>query len=259
MVQRNGKRFQSVHRQSSPKDQAVVDHVYLVEIVARKVKKTLPSHAEVDDLVSAGIVGLMDAVVKFDSSRDASFKTYASVRIHGAIMDELRRLDLLPRSMRAKGRHLRQVISILQQQLQREPTEAEVATAAYKDVQDVRKTLQGIVAGSANAFVSMDAENSELPKTLSDENINVEHTGPYVPGALGRLMSADTRAELVRAISTLDDLSAAITREFYFEEKSLADIALAHKLSEEKVRRLLHIAHGMLRQMLRSQGFDEAG
>jgi len=259
MAHRNSKRLQSAHRPSSPKDQAVVDHVYLVEMVARKVARTLPRHAEVDDLVSAGIVGLMDAVAKFDSSRDASFKTYASVRIHGAIMDELRELDLLPRSMRAKGRQLRQVISALQEKLHREPTEAEVATAAYEDVQDVRKAMQSMVSGSANAFVSMDADNSELPKTLSDETINVEQTGSYVPAALGRLMSADTRAELASAINTLDDLSAAITREFYFEEKSLADIAQAHKLSEQKVRRLLDLAYGKMRKMLRSQGFDESG
>ena len=159
----------------------------------------------------------------------------------------------------AKGRQLRQVVAALQQQLQREPSEAEVAAAAHADLNEVRDILQAMVAGSTGAFVSIEPEDAEAPKFLSDDTVNGEQTGIYVPAALGLMLNADGHAELVAAIDSLDVLSADILKEYYFEEKSLTDIAAARNLKEEKVKRLLDLAYAKLRKFLRDHGFEEAG
>jgi RNA polymerase sigma factor for flagellar operon FliA len=98
-----------------------------VRFIASRIQKRLPANIEYDDLVSAGMLGLMDAIQKYDPSRDNQFKTYAEFRIHGAILDELREQDWIPRSVRDKAKIYDRVLTQLETELQRKPTDREIA------------------------------------------------------------------------------------------------------------------------------------
>src|SRR5438874_1206441 len=107
------------------KDKLIMEYAPLIRFIAQKIAVRLPSNIEFDDLVSSGVIGLMDAIDKYDPTRDNKFKTYAEFRIRGAILDELRAQDWVPRSVREKAKQLERVHSRLEQRLGRSPNEDE--------------------------------------------------------------------------------------------------------------------------------------
>jgi RNA polymerase sigma factor for flagellar operon FliA len=111
----------------SKHEKLVLEYRPLVRFIASRIQKRLPANIEYDDLVSAGMLGLMDAIQKYDPSRDNQFKTYAEFRIHGAILDELREQDWIPRSVRDKAKIYDRVLTQLETELQRKPTDREIA------------------------------------------------------------------------------------------------------------------------------------
>src|SRR6185503_17164144 len=113
------------------KDKLILEYAPLIKFIAQKIAVRLPSNIEFDDLVSSGVIGLMDAIDKYDPSRDNKFKTYAEFRIRGAILDELRAQDWVPRSVREKAKQLERAHVRLEQALGRVPTEDEL-TAELK-------------------------------------------------------------------------------------------------------------------------------
>src|SRR6516165_6787735 len=108
------------------KDKLIMEYAPLIKFIAQKIAVRLPSNIEFDDLVSSGVIGLMDAIDKYDPTRDNKFKTYAEFRIRGAILDELRAQDWVPRSVREKAKQLEKAHVRLEQQLGRMPTEDEI-------------------------------------------------------------------------------------------------------------------------------------
>src|ERR1700685_4358810 len=108
------------------KDKLILEYAPLIKFIAQKIAVRLPSNIEFDDLVSSGVIGLMDAIDKYDPSRDNKFKTYAEFRIRGAILDELRAQDWVPRSVREKAKALERVYSRIEQQKGRQATDEEV-------------------------------------------------------------------------------------------------------------------------------------
>src|ERR1700683_1272200 len=112
---------------SQQKDKLILEYAPLIKFIAQKIAVRLPSNIELDDLISSGVIGLMDAIEKYDPSRDNKFKTYAEFRIRGAILDELRAQDWVPRSVRDKAKLLDRTYSSLEQLMGRTPTDEEVA------------------------------------------------------------------------------------------------------------------------------------
>src|ERR1044071_1154058 len=108
------------------KDKLILEYAPLIKFIAQKIAVRLPSNIELDDLISSGVIGLMDAIEKYDPTRDNKFKTYAEFRIRGAILDELRAQDWVPRSIREKAKQLERTHVRLEQKLGRVPTEDEV-------------------------------------------------------------------------------------------------------------------------------------
>lgn len=108
------------------KDEIIIEYAPLVKYIAQKIASRLPSNVELDDLVSCGVIGLMDAIEKFDPGRDNKFKTYAEFRIRGAILDELRAQDWVPRSIREKAKIVERAYSKLESQLGRPATDEEM-------------------------------------------------------------------------------------------------------------------------------------
>jgi RNA polymerase sigma factor for flagellar operon FliA len=109
------------------RDRLLLEHLPTVRYLARRIHERLPQHVELDDLISAGVVGLIDAFSKFDHGKKVQFKSYAQFRIRGAILDSLRTLDWSPRELRRKGRAVEEAIRATTQRLSRAPTEPEVA------------------------------------------------------------------------------------------------------------------------------------
>src|SRR6478735_28889 len=111
------------------KDKLILEYAPLIKFIAQKIAVRLPSNIELDDLISSGVIGLMDAIDKYDPTRDNKFKTYAEFRIRGAILDELRAQDWVPRSVRDKAKLLDRTMISLESDLGRTPTDEEVAKA----------------------------------------------------------------------------------------------------------------------------------
>src|SRR5579872_6599104 len=109
------------------KEKLILEYAPLIKFIAQKIAVRLPSNIELDDLISSGVIGLMDAIEKYDPSRDNKFKTYAEFRIRGAILDELRAQDWVPRSVRDKAKLLDRTYSSLEQAMGRSPSDEEVA------------------------------------------------------------------------------------------------------------------------------------
>src|SRR6202171_2378333 len=112
---------------ATERDLVLMEHLPTVRYLARRIHERLPQHVELDDLVSAGVVGLIDAFSKFDHTKKVQFKSYAQFRIRGAILDSLRTLDWSPRDLRRKGRAVEEAIRTLTGQLMRSPTDIEIA------------------------------------------------------------------------------------------------------------------------------------
>src|SRR5688572_2087246 len=128
------------------RERLILNYSPLVKFVAGRVGASLPPSVDHNDLVSYGIFGLMDAIERFDLDRDVKFETFAIPRIRGAILDELRALDWVPRSVRQKGRELERAMSKLQSDLRRDPTEEELAAELGIDVDEMRDRLDTTVA-----------------------------------------------------------------------------------------------------------------
>src|SRR5262249_23658169 len=113
----------------TPDEESILlEHLPVVRFLARRIHERLPQHVDMEDLVSAGVVGLMDAFAKFDPEKKVQFRSYAQFRIRGAIIDSLRTLDWSPRELRRKGRAVEEAIRVLTSRLGRAPAEAEIAT-----------------------------------------------------------------------------------------------------------------------------------
>jgi RNA polymerase sigma factor for flagellar operon FliA len=112
---------------SQVREQMILEHEPLVRFVVNRLAVRLPNHIDLDDLYSTGVIGLMDAIEKFDPGKGCKFKTYAEFRVKGAVLDQLRSLDWVPRSVRQKGRKLEQAYAEVEQRLGRAASEDEVA------------------------------------------------------------------------------------------------------------------------------------
>src|ERR1043165_10048306 len=123
------KKYKEEPKQISPeqKDALIMEYAPLIRFIAQKIAVRLPSHIELDDLISSGVIGLMDAIEKYDPRRDNKFKTYAEFRIRGAILDELRAKDWVPRSVREKAKMLARAVAKIEQTLGRAATDEEVS------------------------------------------------------------------------------------------------------------------------------------
>jgi RNA polymerase sigma factor for flagellar operon FliA len=200
---------------------------------------------EVDDLVSAGTLGLVQALESFDLSRGLAFSTYAMRRIRGAILDELRSRDWVPRSVRAKGRQMAAVVAQLESRLGRAPEPQEVAGALSLDMETYwrwREEVDGAVLVSLDGSVSLDhAESATLEETLTD-------ISAAVPGEmLGR---EETVATLRHAIGLLPPKERTVLALYYYEELNLRQIAEVLHVTESRVSQIRTQALKRLRSRL---------
>ncbi len=217
----------------------------LVHHVARQVAARVSDVVEVDDLVSAGTLGLVQALESFDLSRGLAFSTFAMRRIRGSILDELRSRDWVPRSVRAKGRQMATAVAQLESKLGRAPEPQEVAGVLSLDMETYwrwREEIDGAVLVSLDGSVSLDSsEGASLEETLSDP-------GVQLPGE--RLSQEETVAGLRQAIGMLPPKERTVLALYYYEELNLRQIAEVLHVTESRVSQIRTQALKRLRQRM---------
>src|SRR5579862_4517550 len=150
---------------NADEERVLLEHLPIVRYLARRIHERLPQHVDLEDLVSAGVVGLMDAFAKFDPAKKVQFRSYAQFRIRGAILDSLRTLDWSPRELRRKGRAVEEAIRILTARLGHAPGEAEVAAEMGIDLEGYQQLLgdlKGLEIGSLHMERNEDSGEEEL-------------------------------------------------------------------------------------------------
>ena len=213
---------------SSRTDRLLLEHLPSVRYIAYSIHERLPQHVDIEDLVSAGVVGLMDAFSKFDPTKKVQFRSYAQFRIRGAILDSLRTLDWSPRELRRKGRAVEEAIRVLTQRMGRAPGEADVAaemTLSLEEYQQLLGDLKGLEIGTLHMERNEDSGEEELA---------------YIPGRpeddpLFHCLRGELEDRLTEAISNLPDRERLVMTLYYYEEMTMREIGLALGVVESRV------------------------
>ncbi|HEX6886569.1 MAG TPA: RNA polymerase sigma factor WhiG [Candidatus Nanopelagicales bacterium] len=216
------------------REQLILQYAPLVRYVAGRVGVGLPASVEQGDLVSYGVFGLIDAIDKYDPGRAIKFETYAINRIRGAIIDELRSIDWIPRSVRTKARDVERAIAVLEARLQRTPSEQEIADELGLDVPELRKVFSQVsfvhVAALDEMLASSDrSEGATLGERLEDDR-------SAAPG--DALDDEETRTLLARVIHTLPEREQIVVTLYYYEGLTLAEIGLVLAVTESRICQL---------------------
>jgi len=232
------------------REKLIVHYAPLVKYVASRVATGLPANVEQADLVSYGIFGLIDALEKFDRSREIKFETYAIPRIRGAIIDELRSLDWVPRSVRFKAREVEKAYSELEARLKRAPTDAEIAEhlgVSLQELHDIVTQISFVTVTALEEVVSAGPDRGES-MSLLDTLADLAATDP----AAG-LEGNETRLMLSTAINTLSEREKIVITLYYFEGLTLAEIGDVLGVTESRVCQIHTKAVSLLRNNLRDQ------
>lgn len=225
------------------------EYLPLVKFIAGRLAIGLPRSVEVGDLISAGVVGLIDAYRNFDINKGVKFETYASLRIRGSILDELRGMDWVPRSVRARSREVERVLARIENELGRQPTEEELAAALGVEMAEYYEIIGDV---SSTALLSLDEmayeEGDDKPVPLIDTL-----RSPEPVNALGQLEREEMRDLLADSLGQLNEQERLVVALYYYEELTLKEIGQVLELSESRVSQLHTKAVLSLRVKLRKR------
>ena len=215
-------------REPALRNRLVVQYSPLVKYVAGRMRSRLPHSVDQDDLVSDGVLGLMDAIERFDPSRGLSFQTFAVPRIRGAIIDGLRSMDFVPRSVRDKVRLVQQASVKLEERLGRLPDDEEIAREVGVPVQQVRDLTKQASSNHANLD---DFELADELASAADDSVE----------------QGDVSASLRRVIAELNERDQVVIALYYFEGLTLADIGKVLGVTESRISQVHSRATSTLR------------
>ncbi len=216
---------------ATDRDLLLMEHLPTVRYLARRIHERLPQHVDLDDLISAGVVGLIDAFSKFDHNKKVQFKSYAQFRIRGAILDSLRTLDWSPRELRRKGRAVEEAIRSVTQRVGRAPSEYEIAgemELSLTEYQQLLGDLKGLEIGSLHMERSEESGDEELA---------------YIPGCpeedpLFRCLKGEMKQRLADAIDELPEKERMVLTLYYYEELTMKEIGLTLGVVESRVSQI---------------------
>jgi RNA polymerase sigma factor for flagellar operon FliA len=210
-------------------DEFLAAHLPLVKKVIERMKASLPSHVDADDLGSAGLIGLVNAARSYRPDQGASFSTYATLRIRGAVLDELRRMDWMPRCAREKAKTLKEVMGQLEQKLGRIATEAEAAEAMSLSPQEYAKLLdevRPITCLELDGLASDEDDETTLHDLIGDETLTP---------APAQIEHKELLALMATRIQQLPDIQKKVLALYYYEEMRLAEIAQIFGVTESRI------------------------
>jgi RNA polymerase sigma factor for flagellar operon FliA len=218
------------------RDQLIVDHLPLVKYLAQRIATRLPASVEVNDLISAGILGLIDAVEKFEPERGIKFTTYARRRICGAILDDLRSLDWAPRSLRKKARDLESTYAKLERELGRSVSDEEVAVEmgmALEEYHQLLGDLNGITIGGFETIAdNQDDGGSGLTDMLNYLPDSPERSPQFI------FERSEIREYLTGAIERLPEKERLVISLYYHDELTMKEIGHVLGVNESRVSQL---------------------
>jgi RNA polymerase sigma factor for flagellar operon FliA len=215
----------------SLRNRLVLQYAPLVKYVAGRLRTRMPESVDQDDLVSDGVLGLMDAIERFEPARGLSFQTFAVPRIRGAIIDGMRSMDFVPRSVRDKLRTVNRAQVVLEERLGRAPEDTEVAQEVGIPVQQLRDLSRQASSSHANL------DDFDLADELSSA---ADHS----------IEQGDVNASLMRVVDQLGERDQVIIALYYFEGLTLAEIGQVLGVTESRVSQVHRRATGSLREKL---------
>lgn len=225
----------------------------LVKYVAGRIAASLPPHVDEADLISYGLGGLISAIERYDPRREIKFETYAITRIKGAIIDELRSMDWVPRSVRNRAREIEQANARLENRLQRAPTDEELAAELKMTVEELQESLLTISHTSVAALDELwtvsdtSGDQVSLLDTLED---------PSAPDPAKALDLGDLKDRMAEAISRLPEREKLVIGLYYYENLTLREIGEVLGVTESRVSQLHTKAVLRLRSRLQADQFD---
>jgi RNA polymerase sigma factor for flagellar operon FliA len=217
------------------RERLVVAYSPMVKFVAGRLGAGLPSHVEDADLISYGLMGLIGAIERFDLERGIKFETFAMTRIRGAIIDELRSLDWVPRSVRSRAREIEAAQSALEHELQRAPSEAELAAKLGVSEDDLQASLLEIANSSVYALDELwtisdsSGDQVSLLDTISD---------PGAEDPQESLASSEVKDRLTEAVGSLPEREQLVVALYYYESLTLREIGEVLGVTESRVSQL---------------------
>ena len=233
------------------RDELVMQNVALVKSLAQRLAQRLPSQVQVEDLVSAGVLGLIEAAGRYKSSLGVPFQAFARRRIHGAMLDALRDLDWAPRSLRRLRRDVDSAVASERARLGREPEEQEIASALGMTVAQYERALEQLRTLELAAARELDAPTADGTPLL-------EFCVDPGESAVQTIERQELRAHLAKAIGNLPERERQILALYYEEELTLAEIGEVIGVCESRVCQLRGLAVTRLRTLLReSLGLPE--
>jgi RNA polymerase sigma factor, fliA/whiG family len=225
---------------SKYKEEIIIKYVDLVKIVASKLFNYYAQKIEYEDLVGYGIIGLIDAIDKFDYTKNIKFETYASIRIKGAIMDEIRNQDWVPRAIRQKSKQLNNAIKTLEDKLCREATKEEIAQYMNISIDELLKLIDETSTFNIMSIEEEIADNYKIQ--IIDTNIK---NSPE-----NQLIYNDNINELAKAIDTLNDKEKLIINLYYYENLTYKEISEIVGLSESRISQIISVCLSKLKKIL---------
>jgi RNA polymerase sigma factor for flagellar operon FliA len=226
------------------RERVLMEQLPQVRYIARRIHERLPRHVPFEDLVHAGVVGLIDALNKFDQTKHVQFSSYAKFRIRGAILDSLRELDWSPRELRRKGRLIEQTYSQLSGKLGRAPSENELAKELgleLRALQSLLAELDGLELGSLRVESQRDGKEEDLTD--------------YLPGRpedtpFFSCLRSEMKGLLEKAISELPEKERKVLALYYYEELTMKEVGAALGIGESRVSQIHSLAMVRLRARL---------
>ena len=229
------------------KEQIILQHAPLIRYIVNRIAIRLPSHIDLDDLHNTGVIGLMDAIDKYNPDKNCKFKTYAEFRIKGAILDQLRSLDWVPRSIRQKSRRLEQAYTEVEQRLGRSATEQEVAASLGIDLDEFHFLLNQVRGISMVNLDELRSSGGADQPMHGDIFEDVKAENPFTS-----LKSHEMRQAVAECIGILPEKERLVISLYYYEDLNMKEIGGVLGITESRVCQIHTKAVARLRSKLRS-------
>ena len=237
---------------STPKNQrteeefekVVFEQMPQVKYIARRIHEHLPQHVPIEDLIHAGIVGLIDALNKFDSEKNVKFSSYAKFRIRGAILDSLRELDWSPRDLRRKSRQMDAVTQKLQAELGRAASGPELANAmglSLRELHHLVNEIRGLEIGSLQCESYEDGQETDLAQNIA---------GPPDQDPLTLCLAGERKERLQKAIAHLPEREQQVLMLYYQQELTMREVGQRMGVGESRVSQIHTLAVEHLRSVM---------
>ncbi len=220
--------YASVKSNGSEQDEVIARHASLVKRIAYHLIGRLPASVQADDLIQAGMIGLLEAARNYDASQGASFETYAGIRVRGAMLDEIRKGDWVPRSVHRKARQMAAAVREIEHKHGRDARDHEVAEAMELDLNAYYKVLQDVSGHRVLSFEDVGVDEDAMSSLAADKSTNPDEG----------LLKEDFKRCLAEGISGLPERERLVLTLYYDEELNLREIGAIIGVSESRVSQI---------------------